>query len=288
MTGTAPETKVYPEDSWVQINLPLSGYPVPPPLYGRLADLAREVLAAGAREFFFMHKPPGLRIRFQTADPADTPALRAELLARTRALYDRGLLAAPPVGTVYEPESYLFGGDAAMPWVHRLFTADALAWLDCHRAAGLPADGPGRPPAGWRISLLLLRELLAGLHIVGWEHRGVWEAVRSDTGRALTPADPADTERRRAEQGIRAWWARPRDEALAALPDGWREPLDRHRAAVRRAADEWRTGYFEAGTAIRGPRRAAAYAVIFHWNRGALPAGRQCLLTEALAADGAA
>ncbi|MFE0426176.1 thiopeptide-type bacteriocin biosynthesis protein [Streptomyces sp. NPDC058953] len=281
MAATVPGPG-YPEDSWVQVNL-TPGSPVPPRLYGSLADLARDVLAAGAREFFFMHKPPGLRVRFQAADPADVPALRAELLTRTKVLYDRGELTAPPICTVYEPESYLFGGEAAMPWVHRLFTADALAWLDCHRAAA-----EDRPPAGWRISLLLLRELLGGLHIVGWEHRGVWEAVRSDTGRALTPADPADTERHRAEQGIRAWWARPRDEALAALPDIWREPLGVHRDAVRRAADGWRTGYFEGGDAVRGPRRAAAYAVIFHWNRGALPAGRQCLLTEALVADGTA
>ncbi|QDY75569.1 thiopeptide-type bacteriocin biosynthesis protein [Streptomyces qinzhouensis] len=264
----------YPEDRWVQVNL-TTPYPLPSRLYGRIADLAGELLQGQgpACEFFFMHKPPGLRIRFQAGRLGDVPGLRAELLDRTAEFGD-------VVATVYEPEAYLFGGHAAMPYVHRLFTADALAWLDCHR------QGATRQPlATWRISLLLLRELLDGLRVVGWEHRGVWDVVRSETGRALEPS-PGDRGRLRAEQGIRDWWGRPRENALAALPEEWRPRIAAHGEAVRRAAEAWRTGYFEAGQAVRGPRRAAAYAVIFHWNRAALPATRQCLLTEALASDG--
>ncbi|MEU5976838.1 thiopeptide-type bacteriocin biosynthesis protein [Streptomyces sp. NPDC047315] len=266
----------HPEASWVQLNVtPRQSSLVD--LYGKLADTAREVLADGASAFFFMHKPPGLRVRFQAAEVADTADLRAELLERTKAFDE---LAAPPVAAVYEPESYLFGGEAAMPWVHELFTADSLAWLDLHTGSG------GEPaPAPWRVSLLLVRELLAGLEVVGWEHRGVWEAVRAETGRAL-PGGLADAERRRAAEGIRQWWGRPREEALAALPGDWPAVLAQHRTAVARAAEGWRRGYFESGEAVRGPRRAAAYAVIFHWNRGLIPASRQCLLTEALADDG--
>ncbi|MFI1825763.1 thiopeptide-type bacteriocin biosynthesis protein [Streptomyces sp. NPDC020412] len=266
----------YPEASWVQLNMtPRQSSWVD--LYGRLADTARDVLSARAGAFFFMHKPPGLRVRFQAADAVEVAELRAELLERTAAFEE---LAAPPVAAVYEPESYLFGGEAAMPWVHELFTADSLAWLDLHTGRG------GEPaPTPWRVSLLLVRELLAGLDVVGWEHRGVWEAVRSETGRAL-PAGWADADGRRAAEGIRQWWARPREDALAALPGQWPVLLAEHRAAVARAAEGWHRGYFTSGEAVRGPRRAAAYAVIFHWNRGRIPTARQRLLTEALADDG--
>ncbi|MGV9315391.1 thiopeptide-type bacteriocin biosynthesis protein [Streptomyces sp. NPDC003691] len=263
----------HPEDRWVQVNLTTTPYPLPPALYGGIAELARELLRGPADEFFFMHKPPGLRLRFQARQLDDVPGLRSEVLKRAGEFGDA-------VATVYEPEVYLFGGDASMPYVHRLFTADALAWLDCHRAAAT-----GQAPAGWRVSLLLLRELLGGLGIVGWEHRGVWGVVRSETGRALKPGH-GDSGRLRAEQGIREWWERPKEGALDTLPQEWRARIAAHGDAVRRAADAWRTGYFEAGQAVRGPRRAAAYAVIFHWNRAALPAARQSLLTEALASDG--
>ncbi|AZK92896.1 MULTISPECIES: thiopeptide-type bacteriocin biosynthesis protein [Streptomyces] len=264
----------YPEDRWVQINLS-TVYPLPPALYGDIADLAQELLDGPACEFFFMHKPPGLRLRFQARRPGDVSGLRAQLISLAGAF-------GGAVATVYEPEAYLFGGPASMPHVHRLFTADALAWLDCHR------QGATRQPlASWRISLLLLRELLDGLRIVGWEHRGVWDVVRTETGRSLEPdPEPGAGGRLRAEQGIRDWWGRPRESAFAALPEEWRPRIAAHGEAVRSAADAWRTGYFEAGQAVRGPRRAAAYAAIFHWNRAALPAARQCLLTEALASDG--
>jgi hypothetical protein len=34
-----------------------------------------------------------------------------------------------------------------------------------------------------------------------------------------------------------------------------------------------------------GPREAAAYYVVFHWNRAKLSFGRQALITEALAGE---
>ncbi|MFD7491547.1 thiopeptide-type bacteriocin biosynthesis protein [Streptomyces sp. NPDC059832] len=271
----------HPEASWVQVNLapqPLSW----PRLYEWLAGTAHDLLGArAARAFFFMHKPPGLRVRFQAYGADATLPLRAELMDRIK---EFGELAGPPVCTVYEPESYLFGGPGSMPWVHEVFTADSLAWLDHHTRR--PGDGGGHAAADWRLSLFLLRELFDGLHIVGWEHRGVWEAVRTDTGRGL-PEGLRDAALRRAAQGIRAHWERPRAQLLAGLPEALRAGQERHGEAVRRAADHWRTGYFESGDAVRGPRRAAAYAVIFHWNRGRLSYARQSLVTEALADDGA-
>lgn len=265
-----------PETGWVQLGLA----PWPdawPALYRRLAEAAHELTGCGwANDFFFMHKPPGLRIRFHAHRPAGVAALRAELLRR----FDRtdGAWASPTEG-VYEPETYLFGGPRAMPLVHALFTADSLAWLDHHAAPDKEA------PADWRVSLTLLRAVLDGLGVVGWEHRGVWQVVRDETGRRLV-GGLHDTSLQRAAAGIRAYWNLPCEEQLDALPKTWRNGLRDHQDALRRAASRWRADYFEAGDAVVGPRRAAAHYAIFHWNRGRFSTARQSLLTEALASDG--
>ncbi|MFC8919599.1 thiopeptide-type bacteriocin biosynthesis protein [Streptomyces sp. NPDC047821] len=268
-----------PETGWVQLGLA----PWPdawPALYRRLAETAHELLGCGwAHDFFFMHKPPGLRIRFHAPRPAGVAALRAELLRR----FDRrdGAWASPTEG-VYEPETYLFGGPRAMPLVHGLFTADSLAWLDHHAARG---GGGEPPPADWRVSLTLLRAVLDGLGVVGWEHRGVWQVVREETGRRLV-GGLHDPSLRRAAEGIRAYWHLTCEEQLDALPKAWRHGLRDHQDAVRRAASRWRADHLETGEALVGPRRAAAHYAVFHWNRGRFSLARQSLLTEALAADG--
>ncbi|MFB7629630.1 thiopeptide-type bacteriocin biosynthesis protein [Streptomyces sp. NPDC056149] len=270
--------------SWVQFNLA----PEPerqPPVYDWLNAVARELLAAGrARNFFFMHKEPGLRVRFEASD-GEVGALRAEL---ERRFAERGGWRLSPLGVVYEPEQYLFGGHASMGHVHRLFTVDSLAWLD-HYAR---RPGPRGEAAAWRVSLLLLREVISGLGVVGWEHRGVWEAVREDTGRRLPDGahgeEAGGGERagwQRAVEGIRLFWERSGEEMLASFPGEERESLAERAVAVGEAARQWRTGYFESGTATTGPRRAAAFAVIFHWNRARMSYARQCLLAEALAGD---
>ncbi|MFF3341445.1 thiopeptide-type bacteriocin biosynthesis protein [Streptomyces flavidovirens] len=268
-----------PDAGWVQLNVAWDASGPSRP-YVHLAAAAQEAFGTGlARDFFFMHKPPGLRIRFRAAEPSRMPLLHATVM-RHLPLGREGEATARPVAGVYEPETYLFGGPLSMPYVHALFTVDSRAWLDLHTAvAGDPA------PSDWRVSLTLLRAVFDGLGIVGWEHRGVWHVVREETGRRLSDGlrEPA---RQRAADGIRAYWDQSADDQLAALPKAWQDVLGPHREAVSKAAERWRTHYFASGDATVGPRRAAAHHVIFHWNRGRLSTARQCLLTEALAADG--
>ncbi|MEU9198147.1 thiopeptide-type bacteriocin biosynthesis protein [Streptomyces hundungensis] len=274
-----------PGADWVQVSLE-SGPAVGQDLYHGLAETARELLATGAaRNFFFMHKPPGMRVRFQAPVREARDALRADLTARFADGAFSAALSGPPVCGVYEPETYLFGGAQAMPWVHGLFTADSLAWLDHHAGTAKGPAGAALAAAQWRVSLALLRELFDGLGIVGWEHRGVWEHVRDDAGRRLWgDADAGAVDMRRAAEGIRAFWRRDGREMTAGWEGPQRAALDSHRTAVGVAARRWRTGYFESGDAkCTGPRRAAAYCVIFHWNRGRLSLARQSLLAEALA-----
>jgi lantibiotic biosynthesis dehydratase-like protein len=111
-------------------------------LYGRLEEVACELLGTGAAaDFFFVHKAPGLRIRFALHGDAATAARLRELVyARAEEWLRDGLVAHTEAG-VYEPEEHLFGGPVSMRSVHRLFTVDSLAWLGFHASdeKSLPA-----------------------------------------------------------------------------------------------------------------------------------------------------
>ncbi|MCZ0971751.1 hypothetical protein O1L55_10390 [Streptomyces albulus] len=269
--------------SWVQFNL------APAPdghlrAYDWLGTVARELLDTGrARNFFFMHKEPGLRVRFEAPDGEREP-LRAELAQH---FVERGGWRQPPSGVVYEPEQYLFGGRASMPYVHRLFTHDSLAWLDHHARHPCP-EGEA---TAWRRSLFMLREVFAGLGVVGWEHRGVWDVVREDTGRRLTTAA-----RDGHGPGGGAAWRRAAEASGnsghgPASGCSLRSPRNsgRPRRACRgpgRGGPTVAHRLLRVGRRHHRPAALAAYAVVFHWNRARMSFARQCLLAEALADDG--
>jgi len=220
--------------------------------YVELRDLATRLLGDGlVTEFFFMHKPPGLRFRFEPA-----AGRRDELIAAVRAWHGQDVARM----SCYEPETALFGGPVAMHHVHRLFTVDSLLWLDHHIDPAEPA---------WAHSLSVLAALLSGLGVVDWEDLDVWDRVRSQLRRGLSPEITRSADFRAAAAGVRTAWAE-------------RRATDAHER-VRELARAWRTGYFDTEHAELGPREDAALVTIFHWNRGALSPLRQGLLAEALA-----
>lgn len=268
--GLAALSEVHGGREWAQLGLGLDT-PAGPRLYGQLADAARALLDDGtAVNFFFMHKPPGLRVRFQAA-----AGRRDELRARMVTLVER-LPVREVRPAVYEPEASLFGGSTSMEFVHQLFTADALGWLEVHR------DRVGDPAPAWAVSLLLLRAVFDGLGIVGWEDRGVWDLVRRDVGRRLSAAARQVSGLDQAAAGLVAHWAAPaRNREL--LPEWAQAVVDRHRERALLIGARWRAGYFETDEARVGPRRCAAYYTVFHWNRARLSGVRQCLIAESLA-----
>jgi thiopeptide-type bacteriocin biosynthesis protein len=239
-------------------------------LWVELAATARELLAGGASNFFFMQKPPGLRVRFEAAEAAGVPGL-ADVLRERAAGWRRAGLVADVVPGGYEPEQHLFGGPLSMRYVHRLFTVDSLAWLDFHAGAG------GALP-GWAFSLYALRTLLDGLEVVGWEDLDVWDRVRRQAFRTLPAPVTAGAAFAPAAAGVRAAWA-----ASRGLPGPDAAGLvGRVRAEVAEVAAGWLAGYFAGPQTSIGPREACAFATIFHWNRGGLSALRQGLIAEAL------
>lgn len=240
-------------------------------LYRDVAALLRDRLADGsASDAFFLHKPPGLRLRLRRGD-ARLDSLVDDAVARWRAA---GLVTTVEHG-VYEPEDALFGGPRSMELVHALFTVDSLVWLDLHAAD----RGAGAAPA-WLVSLGALRGVLTGLEITGWEDLGVWAHVRDAAGRRLDDEDRAALAEHAA--AVRDVWAR-RDLVPLLLDDAARTALATHEPALAEGAQRWLAGYFTRPGATVGPRAAAAMYVVFHWNRGGLTPTEQALVAEALA-----
>ncbi|MFC0539956.1 thiopeptide-type bacteriocin biosynthesis protein [Kutzneria chonburiensis] len=226
--------------TWTQLGLaqPKTG------LYGEISLAVREMLAQDRiTDFFFMHKPPGLRVRFAAA-PGRESWVRAEIMRLARRWHEDGLVDGVVPG-VYEPEAFLFGGPSAMHHVHRLFTVDSLAWLDHHVRPVLPA---------WLLSMRLLRSVFGGLGLCCQ----AWPRVRDTCGRRVTVKDDAVT------------------MACAELRAVW----ETTRAPAEPAARSWRVALERVGG---DAAEAAAYYVVFHWNRGRLSSVRQALITEALA-----
>jgi len=267
--GLAALREPEPSRDWVQVGI-APGEHRWSAVYAGLDRIATELLDEGmATNFFFMHKPPGLRIRFE-ATPGQRQPLHDALHARLDRLHAHLDQLSPGI---YEPEQLLFGGPTSMPYVHRIFTADARAWLGYHQLA--------EPPSAWAFSLALVRQLLNGLRIAGWEDLEVWERIRRQAHRMVPEAiDPEKV--RSAGDGIRTMWAEP-DLLRAKLPTPAQDLVDRWGVAVRTVAQQWHTDYFDGPGASIGAREAAAFVTIFHWNRGRLSALTQALVATALA-----
>ncbi|MEU9028502.1 thiopeptide-type bacteriocin biosynthesis protein [Streptomyces sp. NPDC048383] len=238
-------------------------------LYARMYRLAREALDTKEIDaFFFVHKEPGLRLRFRTGPhPTAEPVHRAA----PRLWQDRGCVASW-VPAVYEPEEHLFGGPVSMNSVHRIFTADSLLWAGRHASA--ERTGPS-----WALSLLMVRALFEELGVSGWEDREIWDLLRRRAHRRFTGATPPSWQG--TAEGLGRLWAEP--ERLRSLLDPLcLEALGEYRAAVRHACALWHETYFGCPGADVGPREAAAFLVVHHWNRAHLPMERQIAVTEAL------
>lgn len=250
-------------------------------LYAALGEAARQLLGEEyVTEFFFMHKPPGLRVRFQTAGHRHSTVddvLRNQFRAWQRA----GLIEQWEPG-VYEPEAYLFGGPVSMRSVHRLFTTDSLTWLGYHALAQGQGSDVQRGPA-WAMSLLMVRILFDVLEIVGWEDLDVWDRVRSQTGRQLGEVTAGNESFTQLVYALRQGWSHP-DKLLALLSPEVRHLVSLYRRSVQEEGPRWLADYFKTCEALIGPREAAAYLIVFHWNRAYFPMTRQALIAEALAA----
>jgi thiopeptide-type bacteriocin biosynthesis protein len=242
-------------------------------LYPALRDAVEQLLADGEiTDFLFTHGSPGMRVRFAAA-PGRAIQVRAEV-RRLAARWRRHGLVAEAVPGVYEPEAHLFGGPDSMRHAYQLFTVDSVFWLRLHSQNHFGDNHFGslsdNTPA-WVVSLRMLRAVFDGLQISGWEDRDVWARVREIVGgEAGAPSEE-----------LAGWWTGEK-ELLSRLPEPTRELLAQHQERVTPVLDRWRAEYFVTDQARVGPREAAAYHVVQHWNRARLGSARQARILDAL------
>ena len=120
--------------------------------------------------FFFMNKPPGIRLRVETDRPE-----------RVRRRIERWLAERVPYRfdvQIYEPEAFQFGGEVGMTIAHRHFTSDSLAALQVLRRS---LQGNLSAPIE-DLSLLCISDLLSRLTEDSWEMWDIWSHLRL-TGR---------------------------------------------------------------------------------------------------------
>jgi thiopeptide-type bacteriocin biosynthesis protein len=266
-------------NGWLQVGIrPQEDSRARGELCRQVSGLAKRLLSDSViDDFFFMNKPPGMRLRFRPAATANSGDLADVLRAEVMRWRAEGLIDHVEPG-VYEPETQLFGGAQSMRFVHALFTVDSLIWLDYHSCGTVEREAVS--PA-WLVSLATLRTVFAGLDITAWEDIGVWDSIRQIAGRRLGENKISLPIYAQVAGEIRDVWSRGQG-IMEDLHPAVKAIVADYDSALLTGAARWRSGYFCQQGASLGPRAAAAFYVIFHWNRAALSHTEQALLAESL------
>lgn len=193
------------------------------------------------RGFFFMRKPPGLRLRFALGEGA---------AAAEGAIVDylNGVAGVRWFPSCYEPEGFQFGGPEAMEVVHRHASADALAWWDWERRS--PET---RRLGSTVLSLCVLNDLFA--RAVGEDPDEVWDVwchVAALHGRP--PSSDGAIPRIRIEH-------------LSERASGPERRVLRSYASANRSFARAFERLHAAGKLLHARRLVLPYVALFHWNR---------------------
>jgi thiopeptide-type bacteriocin biosynthesis protein len=247
----------------------------------RDAEQQQRLLASGslpelvehsqARAFFFMRKPPGMRLRFLLPQQEQVQPI-VSWLEHAR---DEGLFEQFEYG-IYDPETHQFGGPRGLDIFHGFSTCDSLSVLKFEAL-----EAAGRASIDRRVlSLLVLNDLVARVAEDPWEQWDVWSEMEL-TGRRVDPDSEVAQQLRQDLDSNRELLRSllfSREEVLAellpeerALVDGYAQANVEVARALREAA--------RARELSCGPRKILPFFVIFHWNRLGLELDEQVALT---------
>jgi thiopeptide-type bacteriocin biosynthesis protein len=244
-------------ETWIQVNCSLfvqAGSDTAFAPWAELADrLATWRQEARLEHFFFMRKPPALRLRFQGPDLVGR--LEPVLVAWLEDAEQRNLIRAFRFAT-YEPEVSLFGGQTGMAIAHDLFDRDSRLILEYETAID---QGTLELPRE-RFSAALMQDLFQHCVEDQSELWDIWRRVWHAHG--CPPLAAA------SEPDLKT------PTAVSLLEEG--RVGNAHVARRLHAADVARR--LECG-----PRAWLAQACLFHWNRvGLSMPARVRLLTSTL------
>ncbi|MEM9558370.1 MAG: thiopeptide-type bacteriocin biosynthesis protein [Acidobacteriota bacterium] len=208
--------------------------------------------------FWFMIKPPGLRLRFSGA------ALHSGFEPRLRRFLDEEVAAGrldDYATGIYDAETYQFGGVVGLGIAHDLFAADSLTILELLRLETPVEILP-------LLSLTVLNDFLRTICLDGWEIWDAWCNLElaqrlpelSAEGREITEANVVE----QREVLAAAVW--DPDEILNELElpvrDVLRRALDCNAELAERLDAAARSGRL-----LYGPRQIFPFYAIFQWNR---------------------
>ncbi|MFI6536661.1 thiopeptide-type bacteriocin biosynthesis protein [Nonomuraea sp. NPDC050547] len=232
-----------------------------PMMLARLGtELGRAEADAEIGGYHFLRKDGGLRLRVRPSN----------LLARRRlAIILDGLAAHGHLHSwapgIYEPETYAFGGPAAMRTAHALFCADSRALL-----SGPDLASP-LPVAGTReASVLLISTLLRATGLDAHEQGEVWARVAAHRDPPqLPPREQVKTALAEIAHLLNA------DAAAQRFGTAWRARVAAFAIAGRDLATLARTGALE-----RGLRAVLARHALFAFNRAGVSGPRQAIVAH--------
>jgi len=289
--GTDPQPT---RPSWCQVSIQFDDYSAAE--HTGVAHLGPQMASAEMAglivSWFFIRKALCWRLRFLPSGDRTEQDATMFIHQRLEVLQDAGHIASW-VETIYEPETYAFGGAAAIDLAHHLFHADSrhvLAYL----ASLCATSAEGGSDQRRELSILLCSILMRGAGQDWYEQGDIWARVAKS--RSLPPDTPPDR-LRALESDLRRLMTVDggSDASTASWPSspapagGPASPLMKENGPLALLSD-WAAAFEEAGKALgdlagngtlcRGVRAVLAHHVIFHWNRIGLPYATQRILAN--------
>ena len=219
--------------------------------------------------FFFLQKPPGLRLRFYGEELGSRlePELATWLAAAERGNDIRGYRFG-----VYEPETFRFGGPAGMAIAHHLFDHDSQATLEYETLS---------PESRLRLSrdlfsLFQVNDLLARSLDDRAEIWDVWQNLAHTLGASDAHNTIGARNYARVREAI-TLGAAFKDKLSSEVT----ELLDRVTQGNERVAQQLRD-VASVGRLTVGLRAWLRAAIVFHWNRLALTREDLCNMTTTM------
>ncbi|MGK5530621.1 thiopeptide-type bacteriocin biosynthesis protein [Streptomyces sp. URMC 129] len=253
---------------WHQVNIEFADYPTAEHAFR--SSLLPSLRTGPVGAWWFLRKYPCWRLRVQPDTDArseDTARHIAEALdhAASRGVVQRWW------PTLYEPETFAFGGPYGMTLAHTLFHADSVGVLDYHQHA---TDSTGDLLGSKEMSFLLITALLRAAGLEWGEQGDVWGRVE---GRRPLPADVPRDQLDRMAPSLRRLLALDTD---ALLTGGPLTPLRTWVIDVRSSGRALGDAAY-AGNLYLGLRSILARHVLFHWNRMGFTTRQQSLCARA-------
>jgi thiopeptide-type bacteriocin biosynthesis protein len=235
-------------DDWIQVNCALfaQAQAQAQPAYAPWTELDARLQAWRAEnrfdQFFFMRKPPGLRLRFSGAHAL--ARLEPALVTWLEDAEQRNLIRSFRFAR-YEPEVFLFGGPTGIAIAHDQFDRDSRLAIRYEVMLESAATDVSRD----QLSLALMNDLFARFVEDRAELWDIWQRIFSAHGRpALPHVDEID---------VLPLGSLPGNAASLGLTGS---ADNAHIAARLHAAQV-------AGRLGCGPRFWLSQICTFHWNR---------------------